>query len=127
MQALTVLLVEDNELNRDLLVRRLARHGMTTSCAVDGEDGIRQAQAHRPDIILMDIGLPVIDGWEAIRQIRSLPETEAIPIIALTAHAFLEDRQRAEVAGCFGFVSKPIDMAVLLETIHRASADGSTA
>jgi CheY-like chemotaxis protein len=121
VSALTILLVEDNELNRDMLVRRLARHGMAAACAVDGVDGVRQALALRPDVILMDISLPVIDGWEAIRRIRAAPETEAIPIIALTAHVLKEDRERADAAGCVGFVSKPIDMPVLLATIRRAA------
>jgi CheY-like chemotaxis protein len=115
------LLVEDNDLNRDMLVRRLARHGIAATCAVDGEDGVRQAVSSRPDVILMDISLPVIDGWEAIRRIRAVPETAAIPIIALTAHVLKEDRERADAAGCFGFVSKPIDMPVLLDTIRRAA------
>jgi two-component system, cell cycle response regulator DivK len=127
MAALNVLLVEDNELNRDMLVRRLARHGMTAVCAVDGADGVSQAQAHRPDVILMDISLPVMNGWEAIRRIRALAETHAIPIIALTAHVFLEDRTRAESAGCSAFVSKPIDMSVLVEQIHLACAKGPVA
>ena len=121
MRPLNVLLVEDNDLNRDMLVRRLARHGMAATCAVDGEDGVRQALAGRPDVILMDISLPVIDGWEAIRRIRAVPETASIPIVALTAHVLKEDRERAEAAGCSGFVSKPIDMPVLLETIRRAA------
>jgi CheY-like chemotaxis protein len=119
--ALNVLLVEDNDLNRDMLVRRLARHGMTAVCAVDGEDGVRQAFQHRPDVILMDISLPVIDGWEAIRRIRSVPETGAIPIIALTAHVLPEDRERADAAGCYAFIAKPIDMPALLEAIRRAA------
>lgn len=121
MSALTILLVEDNELNRDMLVRRLSRHGMAAACAVDGVDGVRQALALRPDVILMDISLPVIDGWEAIRRIRSAPETATIPIIALTAHVLKEDRERADAAGCAGFVSKPIDMPVLLAAIRRAA------
>jgi two-component system, cell cycle response regulator DivK len=120
MPSSQVLLVEDNELNRDMLARRLSRRGHTTLCAVDGEDGVRQAAAHRPDVILMDISLPVIDGWEAIRQIKENPVTAAIPIVALTAHAFLEDRQRAEKAGCCAFITKPINMPVLLDTIARA-------
>lgn len=125
MRPLNVLLVEDNDLNRDMLVRRLARHGMVATCAVNGEDGVHQAAAHLPDVILMDISLPVIDGWEAIRRIRAAPETAAIPIIALTAHVLKEDRERADTAGCFGFVSKPIDMPVLLETIRRAAGQGA--
>jgi CheY-like chemotaxis protein len=121
VRPLNVLLVEDNDLNRDMLVRRLARNGMAATCAVDGEDGVRQALAGRPDVILMDISLPVIDGWEAIRRIRAAPETASIPIVALTAHVLKEDRERAEAAGCSGFVSKPIDMPVLLDAIRRAA------
>lgn len=118
--ALNVLLVEDNDLNRDMLVRRLARHAILAVCAVDGEDGVRQALTQRPEVILMDISLPGIDGWEAIRRIRSMPETGAIPIIALTAHVLPEDRERAEAAGCCAFIPKPIDMPVLLDAIRRA-------
>lgn len=119
---MNVLLVEDNDLNRDMLVRRLARHGMATLCAVDGEDGVRQALAHRPDLILMDSSLPIIDGWEAMRRIRAQSDTRAIPIIALTAHVFVEDRERAAAAGCRAFVPKPVDVPVLLDTIRRVTA-----
>ena len=124
LTSLTVLLVEDNYLNRDMLVRRLARHDIAALCATDGQDGVRQAEAHQPAVILMDISLPVMDGWEAIRRIRSLPAPSDIPIIALTGHASVEDRLRAEAAGCCAFVSKPIDLPVLLEAIRRAAADG---
>ena len=114
-----ILLVEDNELNRDMLTRRLTRRGFTVECAVDGESAVRMARERRPDLILMDIGLPVIDGWEAIRQLKAQPETGEIPIITLTAHAFTEDRDRAEASGCAGFVPKPIDLQRLLDTIAQ--------
>jgi CheY-like chemotaxis protein len=116
---MNILLVEDNELNRDMLTRRLVRRGFNVECAVDGEAGVRLARDRHPDLILMDIGLPVIDGWEAIRQLKALPETREIPIVALTAHAFSEDRDRAFAAGCAGFVSKPVDMQYLLDTIAK--------
>jgi CheY-like chemotaxis protein len=102
-----------------MLQRRLARRGFTVECAADGEAGVRLAREGHPDLILMDIGLPVIDGWEAIRQLKALPETRDIPIITLTAHAFSEDRKRSESAGCAGFVPKPIDLECLLGTIKR--------
>jgi CheY-like chemotaxis protein len=124
--ALKILLVEDNELNRDMLVRRPARHGMRAVCAVNGEDGVAQAQSYRPDVILMDIGLPVIDGWEAIRRIKAQPDTARIPIIALTAHAFREDRMRAAAAGCCAFIPKPVDMPALLEAIRRAAGESDS-
>jgi CheY-like chemotaxis protein len=114
---MNILLVEDNDLNRDMLSRRLVRRGFRVECAVDGEAGVRMARDTHPDVILMDIGLPVIDGWEAIRQLKSVPETSEIPIIALTAHTSNEDRARAQRAGCAGFVSKPIDLQYLLDTI----------
>ena len=120
-----ILLVEDNELNRDMLARRLARRGFTVECAADGEAGVRLAKERQPDVVLMDIGLPVIDGWEAIRQLKSQPETREIPIITLTAHAFSEDKDRAEAAGCAGFVSKPIDMQHLLDTIGKVRSSGT--
>lgn len=124
---LTVLLVEDNDLNRDMLTRRLARHGMSTICAVDGAEGVRMAQENQPDLILMDISLPVIDGWEAIRQIRACPDTGSIPIVALTAHVLAEDRARAADAGCSAFIGKPIDMPMLLATIRRLVEGEATA
>jgi len=114
-----ILLVEDNELNRDMLTRRLIRRGFSIECATDGESAVRLARDQRPDLILMDIGLPVIDGWEAIRQLKSFPETQEIPIITLTAHAFSEDQQRSEASGCAGFVTKPIDLQRLLDTIAQ--------
>jgi CheY-like chemotaxis protein len=120
-----ILLVEDNELNRDMLSRRLTRRGFSVECAVDGETGVRLARDGRPDVVLMDIGLPVIDGWEAIRQLKALPETSEIPIITLTAHAFSEDRHRSQSAGCAGFVTKPIDLEYLLDTIRQVRPTGT--
>lgn len=117
-----ILLVEDNDMNRDMLVRRLSRRGYSVTCAVNGEEGVRMARELRPSLILMDIGLPIIDGWEAIRRIRAMPETGSIPIIALTAHAFTEDRDRAFAAGCAAFVPKPIDLAALLDAMADARA-----
>ena len=121
-----ILLVEDNELNRDMLSRRLQRKGYEVLLAVDGEQGVRMAQAEAPALILMDMSLPVVDGWEATRQLRAEPATRAIPIIALTAHAMSGDRERAMAAGCDDFDTKPIDLERLLAKIEpllaRASA-----
>jgi len=114
-----ILLVEDNHFNRDMLARRLIWRGYRVTCAVDGESGVRLAREQHPRLILMDIGLPGIDGWEAIRQLKSMPETQEIPIIALTGHAYGEDRDRASRDGCAGFVSKPIDFKYLLDTINK--------
>lgn len=109
-----ILLVEDNEMNQDLLSRRLERKGYSVVLAVDGGDGVQKAQADRPDLILMDMSLPVMDGWEAVRQLRASPQTEAIPIIALTAHAMSGDRESAIGAGCDDYETKPIDFPRLL-------------
>ena len=115
----TILLVEDNEMNRDMLSRRLERRGYTVRIAVDGQEGVQMALALRPDLILMDMSLPVIDGWEATRRIKGSPETAAIPIVALTAHAMSGDELRAREAGCDDFDTKPVDFARLLEKIGR--------
>jgi CheY-like chemotaxis protein len=122
---MTVLLVEDNELNRDMLVRRLARVGIDAVCAADGEEGVNKARDLKPDVVLMDINLPVIDGWEAIRRLRDMPETATIPIIALTAHVFPEDRERAAAVGCSAFVAKPVEMAKLIEAIRQLTGGGA--
>jgi two-component system, cell cycle response regulator DivK len=119
-----VLIVEDNELNRDMLTRRLTRRGLAVTCAADGLEGIRLATEQPPDVILMDIGLPVIDGWEVIRRLKAAEKTRPIPIVALTAHVLIEDQERAFAAGCAGFVAKPIDMDALLSAIDQA-AEGS--
>jgi len=114
-----ILLVEDNELNRDMLSRRLERRGFQVLTAVDGEQGVAMAQSEIPDLILMDMSLPVLNGWEAARQLKAALETRAIPIIALTAHAMLGDREKAIEAGCDDFDTKPIELPRLLEKIDR--------
>ena len=115
----TLLLVEDNELNRDMQVRRLERKGFEVLIAMDGQEGVEVATAKLPDLILMDLNLPVMDGWEATRQLKGAPETRGIPIIALTAHATSGDRERAMEAGCDEYVTKPVDMAELLAMIEK--------
>ena len=112
-----ILLVEDNEMNRDMLSRRLERRGYAVVLAMDGEQGVSLARSEKPDLILMDMSLPVMDGWEATRQIKSAAETKAIPIIALTAHAMPSDEQKAREAGCDDFDTKPIELARLLDKI----------
>jgi len=110
-----ILLVEDNEMNRDMLSRRLARKGFEVVIAVDGEQAVAMAQSEAPALILMDISLPVFDGWEATRRIKGAPETKGIPIIALTAHAMAGDREKSLGAGCDDYDTKPIELARLLE------------
>ena len=112
-----ILLVEDNEMNRDMLTRRLERKGYEMVIAVDGQAGVDMASSSRPDIILMDLSLPVIDGWEATRQIKADPATQSIPVIALTAHAMAGDEQKALAAGCNDYDTKPIDLKRLLGKI----------
>jgi two-component system, cell cycle response regulator DivK len=112
-----LLLVEDNEMNRDMLCRRLQRREYEVVIAVDGEQGVALARSEAPDLILMDMSLPVIDGWEATRQLKAAPETSAIPIIALTAHAMSGDREKALAAGCDDYDTKPIELPRLLEKI----------
>lgn len=119
-----ILLVEDNELNRDMLSRRLARKGFEVVAAVDGDMAVTLAAQCRPDLILMDINLPVIDGWESTRRIKANPETRRIPIIALTAHAMLSDRDRSVEAGCDDYDTKPVEFPRLLEKITRILGDG---
>ena len=114
-----VLLVEDNEMNRDMLSRRLIRRGFEVSLAVDGQQGIEVAGRESPDIILMDMSLPVLDGWEASRQLKANQGTQAIPLIALTAHAMAGDRERAIEAGCDDYDTKPIEFQRLAEKIDR--------
>ncbi len=121
----TILLVEDNEMNRDMLTRRLKRRGYTVICAQDGHEAIRLAREEKPHLILMDIGLPVMDGWQAIRHLKASPETSAIPIIALTAHAMAEDHARALSEGCRGFITKPIEFEQLVEAINRHGGRGA--
>lgn len=113
-----ILIVEDNELNRDVLSRRLKRRGFEVLIAFDGPQGIEMAQRHLPDLILLDLGLPQIDGWECARRLKADPATGTIPIIALTAHAMLGDRHRALEAGCDEFGTKPIDFLGLLKKME---------
>lgn len=109
-----ILLVEDDEMNRDMLTRRLQRRGYEVSIAVDGEQGVTAAQTQSHDLILMDMSLPVLDGWEATRRLKAAPETKAIPVIALTAHAMSGDRDKAIAAGCDDFETKPVEFDNLL-------------
>jgi two-component system cell cycle response regulator DivK len=113
-----ILLVEDNEMNRDMLSRRLERRGYQVIIAVDGQEGVALAQSQTPDLILMDMSLPVLDGWEATRQLKAAPATRSIPIIALTAHAMSGDREQALEAGCDDYDSKPVEFARLLGKIQ---------
>ena len=113
-----VLLVEDNELNRDMLSRRLERKGFQVITAADGGQGVALAQSERPDLILMDMDLPVVDGWQATQLIKSAAATAAIPIIALTAHAMAGDREKALQAGCDDYDTKPLEFARLLAKIE---------
>jgi two-component system, cell cycle response regulator DivK len=122
-----VLLVEDNEMNRDMLSRRLARRGYEVVIAVDGESGLALAGSEAPDLILMDMSLPVLDGWEATRRLKSTPATARIPVLALTAHAMSTDRDRALEAGCDDYDTKPIDMPRLLDKIARLLGGAPTA
>ncbi len=109
-----ILLVEDNEMNRDMLSRRLQRKGFEVEMATDGRQGVTMAQAAPYDLILMDMSLPEIDGWEAARQLRAAPSTQQVPIIALTAHAMSGDREKAIEAGCDDYDTKPIELERLL-------------
>lgn len=109
-----LLLVEDNDLNRDMLSRRLKRRGFEVLLAMDGLQGLEMTREHRPDLVLMDMSLPRLDGWEATRMIRQDAETAHIPVLALTAHAMSGDRERALAAGCDDYDTKPVDMARLL-------------
>jgi two-component system cell cycle response regulator DivK len=113
-----LLIVEDNEMNSDMLSRRLVRRGYTTAIAVDGAAGIAAARSEQPDLILMDLSLPVFDGWEATQQLKGDPATSAIPIIVLSAHAMTTDRDRALAAGCDDYEPKPIDLPRLLAKIE---------
>ncbi len=114
-----VLLVEDNEMNRDMLSRRLARKGFLVVAAKDGLEGVSMAGSETPDIILMDMSLPEIDGWEATRRIKAEPETASIPVVALTAHAMASDREKALNAGCDDFDTKPVELDRLLEKMEK--------
>ena len=117
-----ILLVEDNELNRDMLSRRLARRGYEVAVAIDGEEAITMAAAQVPALILMDMSLPVMDGWEATRRLKADDKTRAIPVIALTAHAMSGDRELALAAGCNDYDTKPVDLNRLLPKIEALLA-----
>lgn len=117
-----ILLVEDNEMNRDMLSRRLERRGHQVAMADDGRRGVEMAQTEAPDIILMDMSLPGIDGWEAARRIKQAPETRDIPVIALTSHAMAGDRERALQSGCDDYDTKPVDLTRLLGKIDALLA-----
>jgi CheY-like chemotaxis protein len=113
-----ILLVEDNEMNRDMLSRRLNRNGFEVVIAVNGQEGVDLAASAKPDLILMDMSLPILDGWEATRLVKANPETSGIPVIALTAHAMVQDKERAMAAGCDEFDTKPIELPRLLGKIN---------
>jgi two-component system cell cycle response regulator DivK len=114
-----VLLVEDNEMNRDMLSRRLTRRGFNVLVAVDGEQGVQMAKTEMPDLIIMDMSLPVLDGWGATRRIKADATTQSIPLIALTAHAMAGDRDKALQAGCDDYDTKPIELPRLLDKMDR--------
>jgi two-component system, cell cycle response regulator DivK len=114
-----VLLVEDNEMNRDMLSRRLIRRGFQVVFAMDGQQGIDLARSERPDIILMDMSLPVIDGWEATRRVKADDATRSVPVIGLTAHAMAGDREKAIEAGCDDYETKPVELDRLIGKIER--------
>lgn len=120
-----ILLVEDNEMNRDMLSRRLERRGYTVVIAVDGRQGIEMAQTEAPDLILMDMSLPEIDGWEATRRLKAAPETRGIPIIGLTAHAMASDREKVLAAGADDYDTKPVDLNRLLQKIAAHLGTGA--
>ena len=112
-----ILIVEDNEMNRDMLSRRLIKKGFEIIIAVDGEEGVKKTINEKPDLILMDMSLPVMDGWEATKKLKSNSDTSKIPIIALTAHAMAQDKEKALAAGCDEYDTKPIDLNRLLSKI----------
>jgi two-component system cell cycle response regulator DivK len=113
-----ILIVEDNEMNRDMLSRRLIRRGYEVVMAVDGEEGVTAAKSECPDLILMDMSLPVIDGWEATRRLKAEPQTRRIPVIGLTAHAMAGDREKVIDAGCDDYDTKPVELPRLLQKIE---------
>jgi CheY-like chemotaxis protein len=113
-----ILLIEDNEMNRDMLSRRLQKKGYEVVIAVDGEEGLAKAESEAPNLILMDMSLPGIDGWEATRRLKASAQTQNIPIIALTAHAMTDDRDKALAAGCNDFDTKPVELPRLLSKIE---------
>jgi two-component system cell cycle response regulator DivK len=113
-----ILLVEDNEMNRDMLSRRLTRNGFEIVMAVNGQEGLDLASSENPDLILLDMSLPVMDGWEAARRLKADAATAKIPVIALTAHAMMQDKEKALAAGCDDFDTKPVELPRLLEKIN---------
>jgi two-component system, cell cycle response regulator DivK len=117
-----ILIVEDNEMNRDMLSRRLIRRGYEVVMAVDGEQGLAAAKTEGPDLILMDMSLPVIDGWEATRRLKAEPQTRGIPVIGLTAHAMAGDREKVIEAGCDDYDTKPVELSRLLQKIEALLA-----
>ena len=121
-----ILLVEDNEMNRDMLSRRLERKGFEVVIAVDGQAGVDMASSTNPDIILMDLSLPVMDGWEATRRLKADPATQRIPVIALTAHAMSGDEVKAREAGCDDYDTKPVNLNRLLEKIGSLLSSGAS-
>jgi two-component system cell cycle response regulator DivK len=114
-----ILLVEDNEMNRDMLSRRLQKKGFEVICASDGETAVEITRTQKPDLVVMDLSLPILDGWEATRRIKADPTTHTIPVLVLTAHAMAADRERALAAGCDDYDTKPVEMARLLDKIER--------
>ncbi|WP_306591177.1 response regulator [Geothrix sp. 21YS21S-4] len=118
-----ILLVEDNEMNRDAISRLLERRGFTLLLAADGEEGVRLCRETRPDLVLMDLGLPGIDGFEATRRIKADPVTSHIPVVALTARALTSDREAAFAAGCDDYDTKPVDLGRLVDKIRRLTGD----
>jgi two-component system, cell cycle response regulator DivK len=121
-----VLVVEDNEMNRDMLSRRLVRRGFQVIFAVDGQQGIELARSERPDIILMDMSLPVVDGWEATRRVKSDDATRSVPVIGLTAHAMAGDREKAIEAGCDDYDTKPVELERLIGKMERLLGAGKS-
>ena len=119
-----ILLVEDNEMNRDMLSRRLVRNGFEIVMAVNGQEGLDLASSENPDLILLDMSLPVLDGWEAARRLKADAATAKIPVIALTAHAMVHDKEKALAAGCDDFDTKPVELPRLLEKINSLLQNG---
>lgn len=118
MNPLHILLVEDQAMNRDMLTRRLERHGYTVSLALNGADAVVMAEAVMPDVIVMDMSLPIVDGWAATHQLKARPSVQGIPVIAVTAHAMAGDRERCLAVGCSDYESKPLDFRRLIEKIE---------
>ena len=120
-----VLVVEDNEMNRDMLSRRLQRRGYEVIISVDGEDGVNKARSDSPDIILMDMDLPILDGWAATRKLKAAPETQSIPVLALTARAMAGDREKALEAGCDDYDTKPVEFSRLTAKVETLLGKGT--